>query len=68
MPGQKTSTSDAQELKAHTDTAHTRYSPAGRSYLPVKPQQCDTVLFTDVEEKKSAITHVYPDTVSVSVA
>lgn len=70
MPGQKTSTGDAQELKAHTDTAHTRYSPAGRSYLPVRPQQCDTVLFTDIEDTaaKSVITDVYPDAANVSVA
>lgn len=38
-----------------TQTQHTRYSPAGRSYLPVKPQQCHTDLFTDVEQQKTLI-------------
>lgn len=31
-------------------TQHTRYSPAGRSYLPVKSQQCYTVLVADAED------------------
>lgn len=49
--------------------AQTHYSPAGGSYLPVKPQQCDTFLFTGVEgtAAKTVIQNVYPDTVNTSV-
>lgn len=33
---------------SHKHGTHTHYSPAGRSYLPVKPQQRDTFIFTGV--------------------
>lgn len=35
----------AQALTTHTDTVHTRYSPAGWFYLPAKPQQGHICLF-----------------------
>lgn len=50
-------------------TQHTRYSPAGRSYLPVKAQQRDTVLFTAHEDTvaKTFIRNMYPNTVNICV-